>query len=309
MPSIRIGVSTRSLFDLEEERNIFIEKGVVGYIELQRNRERDLIEKRAGFSVIERLLKLNEISQERLVEVILLSRNSPDLSLRAFRSIEAYGLDIKLSSFTSGRPVAPFIPPWKIDLFLSNHESDVASVVDAGVAAAKLGSVSQHMANLSEQNSEEVRIVFDGDAVVFSPESDQVYNDHGLEAFFEHERANAQNPMSDGPFAGFLKKLSILRQKNIYEPEVSRVRIGLVTARNAPTHERVIHTLRAWGTSVDEAHFVGPNEKGPVLEAMKAHIFFDDQMSHVLSATSNNFPSGLVPGPHKPDMPIIPASI
>jgi len=301
---LRIGISTRALFDLEDEHRVFEQEGVQAYVELQRDREEQLLEKGSGFQVVERLLKLNEDKSEPFVEVILMSRNSPDLSLRAFHSIQNFGLDIKLGSFTSGRPLAPFVPSWGIDLFLSNETSDVQGAVTAGTAGARL--VQPPQTDEVEGESDEVRIAFDGDAVVFSPESDLIYKEKGLKAFFEHEQENAKNPMSAGPFGKFLKKLSKLREVHIFEPGVSKVRIGIVTARNAPAHKRVVHTLRAWGTPADEAHFVGANSKAPILNAMGAHIFFDDQEKHVLGA-AKVVPSGHVPGPHSSEEPIIPA--
>jgi 5'-nucleotidase len=158
-----------------------------------------------------------------------------------------------------------------------------------------------------DDDIEEVRIAFDGDAVLFSAESDQVYKDRGLEAFIEHEVTQAKNPMSDGPLGEFLKKLSLLREIHLNDKQVSKVRTSIVTARNAPAHKRVVETLRAWGTPVDEAHFVGPNTKGPILNAMGAHIFFDDQEKHILGA-SPFVASGHVPGPHDPNEVIIPAA-
>lgn len=301
---LRIGISTRALFNLETEHKVFEKKGVQAYTDLQRKREDLPIEKGSGFQVIERLLNLNEKDKNPLVEVILMSRNSPDLSLRAFNSIEKFGLDIKLGSFTSGRTLAPFIPSWGIDLFLSNETSDVQAAVTAGTAAARL--VKPPEAEANEGKGDEVRIAFDGDAVVFSPESDLIFKEKGLQAFFEHEQENSRNPMAAGPFGNFLKKLSKLREIHIYEPGVSKVRIGIVTARNAPAHARVVHTLRAWGTPADEAHFVGINNKAPILNAMGAHIFFDDQEKHVLGAASV-VPAGHVPGPHSSDDPVIPA--
>ncbi|WP_031326585.1 5'-nucleotidase [Rhodobacter capsulatus] len=300
---LRVGISTRALFDLEEEHKVFEDSGVEAYIELQRARENLHLEKGAGFQVVQRLLNLNREGEPPSVEVILLSRNSPDLSLRAFRSIEEYKLNVKLGSFTSGRPLERFVSAWKIDLFLSNENTDVSAAVDAGTAAAKLV---KPPTLVDEENADEVRIAFDGDAVVFSEESDLVYKERGLQAFFEHERANAHNPMKAGPFGHFLKKLSLLRHAHLYAPEVSKVRIGIVTARNAPAHERVIHTLRAWGTPADEAHFVGKNAKAPILAAMGAHIFFDDQQDHV-SKAAEFVPAGLVPGPHAPTETIIPS--
>jgi 5'-nucleotidase len=300
---LRIGISTRALFNLEEEHNVFVNNGVEAYIKLQRERENDLLKKGAGFGVVERILKLNKEGEKPFVEVIILSRNSPDLMIRAFRSIQEHSLAIKHGSFTSGRSVAPFVPAWDIDLFLSNDTSDVKAVVEAKVAAARLGKVP---AGQPEVDADEVRFAFDGDAVVFSAESDQIYTSMGLQAFFEHERKNAEQPMTAGPFGNFLKKLSILRQIYLKTDGVSKVRIAIVTARNAPAHERVIHTLRAWGTPADEAHFVGTNSKAPILKSIGAHIFFDDQEKHVLHA-ADVVAAGHVPGPHLPNNLVLPA--
>lgn len=299
---LRIGISTRSLFDLEKEHEVFENQGVQAYAELQLKYENDVLEKGAAFEVVERLLKLNELDQKPYVQVILLSKNSPDLSLRAFHSIKYYGLAVITGSFTSGASLGPFIPAWKIDLFLSNDVTDVQAAVNAKAAAARLGPVSQ---TWERKTSDEVRIAFDGDAVVFSAESDEIYKTQGLEAFRQHEQDNAQKPMEGGPFGEFLKKLSILRAIYLNGDGVSKVRIGIVTARDSEAHARVIHTLRAWGTPADEAHFVGTWPKAPILKAFGAHIFFDDQEKHVLGA-AGVVPSGHVPGPHDPDKPIIP---
>ncbi|WP_323991565.1 5'-nucleotidase [Nguyenibacter sp. L1] len=301
---LRIGISTRALFNLEEEHNVFREQGVHAYAAMQLDREDVIIGKGAGFDVVERLLALNEAGAKPCVEVVLLSRNSPDLSLRAFKSIRSYGLDIKTGSFTSGRSLSPYIPAWKVDLFLSNEDIDVRGAVNGGAAAARLGIAPPGVEGAAV---DEVRIAFDGDAVVFGPESDEIYQQHGLEAFLAHETANAANPMKRGPFGKFLHKLSALRKVYLNDGNISKVRIALVTARNVPAHERVVRTLRAWDTPADEAHFVGIWNKAPILHAFGAHIFFDDQEKHVLSASAV-VPSGHVPGPHDPNTPIIPAS-
>ncbi|MBI2240982.1 MAG: 5'-nucleotidase [Magnetospirillum gryphiswaldense] len=298
-----VGVSTRALFDLEEEHRLFETKGVAAYAAHQLEREREILPPGAAFDVVQRLLALNSSNGEMNVEVILLSKNSPDLSLRAFHSADQLGLHVRRGSFTSGRSVAPYVNAWGIDLFLSNDDNDVRAAVESGTAAAKLGAPPAHH---SEEPADEVRIAFDGDAVVFSEESDEIYKTHGLQAFFEHEQQNAQVPMKGGPFGKFLHKLAVLRGKFMRPNGTSRVRIAIVTARNAPAHERVIYTLRAWETPADEAHFVGWHEKAPFLKAFGAHIFFDDQEKHVLGAAPI-VAAGLVPGPHAPDKPIIPA--
>lgn len=298
-----IGISTRSMFDLEEEHEVFVKQGVEAYARLQRERENEPLKPGSAFEVSRRLLALNEPGEPKLVDIVLLSKNSPDLSLRAFNSFEEYGLDIARGSFTSGRSVAPFVRSWGADLFLSNDHEDVVAAVAAGTAAARLGPAP----SLRDDPSDEVRIAFDGDAVVFSPESDMVFKEKGLEGFLLHEKENARIPMRYGPFgAAFFPKLAKLRQKFMREDGTSRVRISIVTARNAPAHERVVHTLRAWGTPADEAHFVGTHDKGAILGATRAHIFFDDQEKHIESARAA-VAAGLVPGPHDPLVPVLPA--
>lgn len=296
-PKIIIGVSTRALFDLEEEHAVFEKQGLQAYASLQLERERIDPDPGAGFEVVRRLLSLNAAGQGDLVEVLLLSRNSPDLSLRAFNAIQRHGLSIERGSFTSGRSVAPYVSAWGIDLFLSNHEKDVRSVAAAGeAAAAKIGG---SLVSTVPSLDSEVRIAVDGDAVVFSADSDEIYKRSGLEAFLEHEKTNADLAMNLGPFGQFMQKLAGVRQKLMRSDGTSLVRIALVTARNAPAHERVVKTLRAWGTPVDEAHFVGSADKTPFLAAFGAHIFFDDQAKHVARA-SKVVPSAEVPGPHAP---------
>jgi len=290
-----IGVTTRAMFDLDEEHSVFQEQGVQAYAKLQRERENDPLKPGSAFEVTRRLLALNPKDAPSLVEVILLSRNSPDLSLRAFRAFDQHQIPIKWGSFTSGRPVAPFVAAWRIDLFLSNDEEDVRAALEAGTAAARLGTRPQSVADVPD---DEVRFAFDGDAVVFSDESDRIFSEHGLERFLAHEQANAKVPMKRGPFGKtFLPKLASLREYFMRPDGTSRVRIAIVTARNAPAHERVVLTLRAWGTPADEAHFVGLHEKAPILEATGAHIFFDDKEKTVIAA-NEVVPSGLVPSPY-----------
>ncbi|MFL9502398.1 5'-nucleotidase [Rhodopseudomonas palustris] len=301
---LRIGISTRALFDLEEEHQVFINRGVQSYAKMQLDREEVPLREGTGFEVVKRLLDLNLPGERPFVEVILLSRNSPDLSLRAFKSIDHHQLHIRTGSFTSGRSLAPFVMAWDIDLFLSKMEDDVKAVVAGGAAAARLGDAPSRC---EETPNDEVRFAFDGDAVVFSAESDEIYKNEGLTAFLAHEVENAKRPLSLGPFGKFLHKLSLLRRIFLNEENVSRVRIALVTARNAPAHERVVRTLREWGTPADEVHFVGRCSKAPILKATGAHIFFDDQQQHIVSA-SNVVACGHVPGPHDPEELIVPAN-
>lgn len=272
-----VGVSSRTLFDLTRENEIFENEGVEAYAAYQRSHESEILKPGVGFSLIKALLRLNEISGKERVEVIVMSRNSADTSLRVFHSIAHYGLDISRAVLSSGSALARYLEAFKTDLFLSAHEDDVQAAVNANIAAGIICADGIYTYD-KQQQIQQIRIAFDGDAVLFSDESEKIYQERGLEAFEENERVNAKNPLDAGPFAKFLKTISDLQKE--FEPDHGPIRTALVTARSAPAHERVIRTLRAWNVRIDEAFFLGGIPKRDVLKAFGAHIFFDDQAVH-----------------------------
>ncbi|MCG8432658.1 MAG: 5'-nucleotidase, partial [Gammaproteobacteria bacterium] len=221
------------------------------------------------------------------VEVILLSHNSADTGLRIFNSISHYGLDISRAAFTNGESTHRYVAPFGSDLFLSAEPTDVAAALDAGFAAATIVP-----AKASGNETDQVRIAFDGDAVIFSDEAERVYKEQGLVAFSESERAAAKQPLSGGPFKNFLQGLHRIQAE--YPVDHAPIRTALVTARSAPAHERVIRTLRAWDIRIDEALFLGGMEKTEFLKAFGADIFFDDQRGHIELA-KDHIATGHVP--------------
>ena len=240
------------------------------------------------------LLHLNELADnDDLVEVIIMSRNSPDTSLRVFNAIAHYGLDITRSVLVSGASLAPYLSAFHTDLFLSACEEDVQSAIDSGIAAGII--CTDQTPQVIPMPTSEIRIAFDGDAVLFADESEAIYKQQGLDAFEENERVHAREPLAEGPFAGFLKKLSNLQRK--LGTQDCPVRTALVTSRSAPAHERVIRTMRAWNVRVDEAFFLGGLEKKDFLKAFGAQIFFDDQKIHTQSAAVE-VPAARVPYSH-----------
>jgi 5'-nucleotidase len=284
-----IGVSSRALFDLTVENQIFEEQGLDAYQEYQISHENEVLGKGPGFSLIKNLLALNELlPEERPVEVIIMSRNSTNTSLRVFNSIKHYGLDITRAVLVSGAQLSPYLKAFRTDLFLSAYEDDVQNAIDSGIAAGII--CTDHIYEEREDGS--IRIAFDGDAVIFDDSSELVYKQGGLKAFEENEARNADTPLEEGPFAGFLRKLSAIQEK--LGPDNCPIRTALVTSRNAPAHERVIKTLRAWNVRLDEALFLGGIEKKDFLKAFGAQIFFDDQSVHTLPA-SEEVPSARVP--------------
>ena len=285
-----IGVSSRALFDLEEENRIFEEQGLEAYSKYQTEHENDILRPGTAFPLVKALQKLNA-GGRYLTEIIIMSKNSSDTSLRIFKSIEHYGLDISRAALVGGASISPYLGAFKTDLFLSANESDVQEAINANIAS---GIICDH-SNLPINPDDEIpqiRIAFDGDAVIFSDESERIFQAEGLEAFARHEQENAQNPLPEGPFAKLLKTLSLIQQQ--FPKDESPIRTALVTARNAPAHERVIRTLRAWNVRIDEVFFLGGVRKSDVLKAFNANIFFDDQATHTDPA-SKLVPSARVP--------------
>ena len=284
-----IGISSRALFDLEAENRIFETQGLKAYEEYQVLHEKDILPKGPAFPLVRAFLELNQLQPERLVEVIIMSRNSPNTSLRIFNSIDHYGLDVTRAALRGGAPVAPYLRPFETDLFLSAYRPDVQDAINSGIAAGMILPGTSPARDPSGQ----IRIAFDGDAVLFSPDSERIFQTEGLPAFEAHERENADVPMEEGPFANFLMTIAHI-QSRFADRESSPIRTALVTSRNAPAHERAIKTLRQWGVRVDEAFFLGGVSKQEVLSAFGAHIFFDDQPAHAEPA-SKYVPSAVVP--------------
>lgn len=279
-----VGISSRALFDLEAEEAIFRTQGLNAYRQHQLDNENAILKLGAGFALVRALLKLNALAPgQRFVEVVIMSRNSSETSMRIFNSISHYGLDITRAVLSGGASLAPYLHAFNVSLFLSLHEDDVQAAINSGVASALLY---QKPANALEE-LDQIRIAFDGDAVIFSDESERIYQTQGIEAFENHERENALKPLPAGPFARLLKALSFI-QNNFRNAEGSAaaatnpapIRTALVTARSSPAHERVIRTLRAWDVTIDETFFMGGVAKSDVLAAFKPHMFFDDQPSH-----------------------------
>jgi len=290
-----IGISSRALFDLEKENDIYENQGILEYQKYQVEHEDIPLEKGTAFHLIESLLKLNETKKERkLIEVVIMSRNSPDTGLRVLNSIKHYNLPISRSAFTSSVSLANYVDSFEVDLFLSKSESDIQDVIDSGKCAAAL--IYSPPENY-KPDAETLRIAFDADAVIFSDDSEQIYKKSGLKEFQENESKNENIPLKEGPFGKFIKLLSKIQRgldKNL-------MRIAIVTARDYPANIRVIKTLRDWGVYVDEAFFLGGVSKDKVLKAFNAHIFFDDQDVHVAPA-SVLVPSSRVP--YKKDSPL-----
>ncbi|MDD4928161.1 MAG: 5'-nucleotidase [Gallionella sp.] len=273
-----VAVSSRALFNLDESHEIFEREGEAAYCRHQIEHEEVLLVPGVAFSLVKKLLALNAPDPAHpRVEVILLSRNSADTGLRIFNSIRHHGLAIRRAAFTRGESTHPYISAFGAHLFLSSEPDDVRKALDAGFAAATILSSASAADTCSQ-----LRIAFDGDAVLFSDESERIYREDGLNAFESNEVAAAKRPLPGGPFKNFLAML--YRIQLDYPADTSPIRTALITARGAPTHERVIRTLRAWNIRIDEALFLGGKDKGDFLKAFRADIFFDDQQKHCDSA-------------------------
>ena len=286
-----VGVSTRALFNLEKENEVFEREGIAGFRRFQLENENTPLECGAAFYLVQSLLQLNKQANRRIVEVVVMSRNSAETGIRVLNSLREHQLDITRLAFSGGEPIAPYIDAYAVDLFLSKDKSDVQAAVDAKTCAAAYIYAPPLSFSAAENK---VKIAFDADAVVFSDESEQRYKAEGLEAFQRHEHRHELEPLKEGPFAKLLMKLSKIQAHFPTTIELTPLRIAIVTARSAPAHMRVINTLKHWGVYVDEVYFLGGLSKDKVLKAFGPHIFFDDQELHLESA-SKIVPSGKVP--------------
>jgi 5'-nucleotidase len=281
-----VAISSRALFDFEEENEVFEQTDDTAYMRLQLERLDVPAKSGVAFSLVKKLLAFNTDASQK-VEVVILSRNDPVSGLRVMKSAAHYALPIIRCSFTRGEPPWRYLKPLRANLFLSTHLSDVRAALTAGVPAAQVYPQSAHA---SDAHPTEVRIAFDGDAVLFSDEAERVYQIHGLNAFQQHEMDKVALPLPDGPFKPLLVALHSLQRAAT--PQM-RIRTALVTARSAPAHERAIRTLMNWNIEVDEAMFLGGLDKGEFLREFEPDFFFDDQTGHIESA-SRHVPSGHV---------------
>lgn len=276
-----VAISSRALFDMGTSHEVYETQGLEAYSHYQIDHENDILPPGEAFPLVQKLLKINDrLAGEPRVEVILLSRNSADTGLRVFNSIEHYNLDVSRAAFCGGESPYRYVGPFGCHLFLSTDPSDVHSALDNGIAAATLLPSGPKVSE-----GDQLRFAFDGDAVLFSDESERVYKEQGLAAFAAKEKSEALTPMTGGPFKAFLAALQGLQKE--FDGQNSPIRTALVTARSAPAHERVIRTLRAWDIRIDESLFLGGLEKGPFLRAYGADVFFDDQQAHCESARSH----------------------
>jgi 5'-nucleotidase len=271
-----VGISSRALFDLAAEQEIFEKDGLEAYTQYQLEHENDLLTPGTGFPLVEAMLSLNSrASLKRKIIVVVMSKNNAETSIRISKSIKHNDLDITRGAYTSGEPLHRYLGAFHVDLFLSASRSDVQSASDAGFAAGLIYPYRRE----DDLPSEGLRIAFDGDAVLFSDESERIYKAHGLEGFLANETANLHRPLSDGPFANLFRKIADLQHQSA-DGGTPLIRTALITARNAPADERVIRTLRNWKVRIDEVFFMGGALKAPVLKAFAPHIFFDDQADH-----------------------------
>ena len=294
-----IAVTSSALFDMTESNRIFEEEGCERYQEYQSTHLEDILKPGVAFPFIRKLLALNahvngkerneDVPEEdRLIEVVLFSRNSPTTGLRAFRSIQHYMLNISRACFSSGSTNFQYLDAFNSLLYLSTNENDVKAAMEKGYAAGLVRAQSLYLDNDNEDV--ELRIAFDFDGVIADRSAELVTQEQGIESFADHEALNAQIPLGEGPLKRFLEQISKLqklerdkfeRRKNNNEPYRRFIRTAIITARNAPAHERVITTLTSFGIEVDEVFFLGGIDKARILKVFRPHLFFDDKLDNL----------------------------
>ena len=287
-----IGISSRALFDLSQSHKIFEKEGIDAYRSHQIKNENEILDPGEAYNLVTKILKINDLyDSENRVEVILLSRNTADTGLRVFNSIEAHELNITRAVFCGGESPYKYVKAFGVDLFLSSSKDDVKMAIENNVPSAR---IIPSKAKKKVKDSDILKIAFDGDSVIFSDESEKVFEEAGLQAFLDNERKK-KSMLKAGPFKSFLVELNKLQSE--LESGDCPIRTALVTARSAPSHKRVIKTLRKWGVRIDESLFLGGMNKSDFLKSFEADIFFDDQQKNITDAsdkvTSAHVPFGI----------------
>lgn len=293
---IVIAISSSALFDMTECDGIFREKGLLAYKEHQKQNIDVPLPKGVAFPFVSRLLKMNDdFPSSRPVEVIMLSKNSPESGLRAFNSFKHYGLDITRAVLSSGDANFQYLPAFSADLFLSSNEKDVKDALKLGYPAGKIVA-----SPVEDDDSPELRLAFDFDGVLADDESERVYKEKGMEEYRRYEALKVFEPLTPGPLEPLLKKISSFQamERNYgstHPNYVPKIKTSIVTARNAPAHERMIRTLNSWGIDVDSLFLLGGMDKDKILSIFKPHMFFDDQMVHLenIHAPAVHIPFGI----------------
>lgn len=284
-----VGVSSNALFNLQKEDELFNENGIVAYRNYQKENKLEILGKGPAFPFIKRFLEINKhYTEEQPVEVVLLSKNSPETGIRIFNSIKHYDLDISRAAFTSGKSPFEYIPAYNISLFLSTNDFDVQNSIDAGFPAGKF--INNNVEDLDEDL--ELRVAFDFDGVIADDGSEAIYKEtKDLQEFHKYELEHIGKPHNPGPLADFFKKLAFFqklesKKENKFANYKKILRTSIITARNAPSHERAINTLTNWGVTVDELFLMGGVDKSRILNVVKPHIYFDDQLVHLNTDTT-----------------------
>lgn len=292
-----IGVASSALFDLTGSHQVYLDSGPDEYRDFQERNIDVILGKGVAFPFIRRFLNINKcFPRQTPVEVVLFSRNSPETGLRVMRSIAHYGLDISRAAFMTGKTPHPYLPAFNTSLFLSANEEDVKAAIAANYPAGLV----LPSKIVDDDDDVELRIAFDFDGVIADDEAETVFKTNGLDEFHAHEALHVARPHTPGPLADMFQKLALMQRMEERaqrrDPNYRKVlRIAIITARSAPSHERVVTTLKSWGVSANETFFLGGMDKARVLAVFKPHIFFDDQLTHLKSS-----PGGTIPMVHVP---------
>lgn len=291
-----VGISSNALFDLRKEDEIFEKEGLEAYRKYQNEHKLNLLDIGVVYPFVKRFLRINDVyTEEQPVEVVLLSRNSPETGIRVFNSIREYGLNITRAAFMSGSSAINYIPAFNISLFLATNESDVKEAIKANLPAGRILQNEIH-----DDDTFELRVAFDFDGVIANDEAEKIYKEKGMKEYHKYEKEHSAEELGAGPLADFFTKLAFFqrletknRQKNNDYKRI--LKTAIVTARNSPAHERAINTLNKWGVEVDEMFLLGGVDKSRILEVMRPHLYFDDQMVHLDVTTNKNIPLVHIP--------------
>lgn len=291
-----VGISSNALFDLRREDEIYEKEGLDAYRKYQVEHKADILETGVAYPFIKRFLRINEIyAKEQPIEVVLLSRNSPETGVRIFNSIREYDLKITRAAFMSGGSAINYIPAFNISLFLATNEKDVKEAIEANLPAGRILQTDIH-----DDDTFELRVAFDFDGVIANDEAEKIYKERGIQEYHRYEEEHSSEELGAGPLADFFTKLAFFQKLETKNRQIDKnykriLKTAIITARNAPAHDRAINTLNKWGVEVDEMFLLGGIDKSRILEVLRPHLYFDDQMVHLDANAIKNIPLVHIP--------------
>ncbi|XP_078256251.1 cytosolic 5'-nucleotidase 1A-like [Rhinoraja longicauda] len=300
--AITIAVSSRTLFNMAEERAIYETDGLESYVKFQQEHENEPLKKGLAFALMKALETVNSRLHElypgtdEMFDVVLMTNNHAQVGVRLINSINHYGLSIERFCLTGGTSPISYLKAYHTNLYLSSDPVKVAKALSEGIAAATLCHLDKD-AQLSEQ---QLRVAFDGDSFVSQEPNEKSSKNYMLaDSLCDYEpkptpqmqqtgRGGATEP-GKGLLVGFLEAIGKI-QKKFYAKNQRMdcpIRVYLIIKKGgSAVGLKALKTIRSWGLDVDEAFILSGLSATVLLNKICPHIYLDEQSLHPSTETS-----------------------